>query len=168
MKNSVNKKLVESFWVRYISKIQTFKEVRWDLFEEAITDYIKSYLVMNVAVIKKINWARFLLHLKNLISDNESNGQHENTEIVFRPLQEIIDVYTGSVVRCETVIKFSQEFSLDGHLLKLIDETANEKENDGKKQIASGHSSPKSGLKLKQFSEQYKIESDMKNGTIRY
>eukprot|EP00347_Sterkiella_histriomuscorum_P011643 403371667 len=151
MQNSANKKAAESFWIRYVQKNQIFKEVRWDLFEEGVAEYVKGFLVINAQVIKKINWVRFMQELKNMVSDNESLGKNESAELVYTPQQSQVENYTGPVVRFDSLIQFSLQLSLDGHLLKIIEDTANLKEDY----------TGKGG-------EAFKIESDMKNGTIRY
>ena len=64
MKRSGNRKLAESFWIRCVSKQLFVKEVRWDLFEEAVVSYVKDFLVINSNAIKRLNWSKLLFALK--------------------------------------------------------------------------------------------------------
>ncbi|CDW81139.1 UNKNOWN [Stylonychia lemnae] len=169
MKSNANKKATESFWVRYITKVQILKEVRWDLFEEGLCEYIKTFLVMNAQIIKRINWPNFLQKLKSLICDDQSTGEFENADIVHRPLEEVVESYTGPVVSFVKIIQFSQEISLDGKIMQLIEETQNKDDPVTDFRYQSEISSPKSSvMKQKQFKDSYNVEQELKQGTIRY
>jgi hypothetical protein len=84
------------------------KEVRWDLFEEAISSYIKNYLVFKSDKISIVNWHSFIKELKIQISDENSSGDLENVDVVQKPCNEIREKYLGPVVRLSTLLNFCQ------------------------------------------------------------
>ncbi len=114
----------EKFWVKYVCDNPLVQEVRWDLYEDAMLQFLQDSLVFNKEEITKINWQVFFSIIFEKIAVNENEVESLNpayplpTSFQYNP--ESFMRYMGKKVRKPDWIGFIQNIGFSEYAKRCI------------------------------------------------
>ena len=113
----------EQFWVKYISENPVLQEVRWDIFEDGLHQFLQDVLVFDAAELTKINWRVFFNILFENLANNEEDPCLNPVYPVPTSFQNCRDKYlkyTGKKVRKSDWINFIQNIGFTDYAKKCV------------------------------------------------